>query len=145
MGTRNIGQFDTPFQGIFIKSSYYILGKLIDIDVGYLKLGFACFYLVRCERLNLWTVDQLRRLKPLSAGTVEENLVSVRFPDGRELGGTRPMQTEVDSARFVAPPQDSLCHRKRAGLKFILIANRRVDVVPKIFHAVDLLKTSQHF
>ena len=100
---------------------------------------------VRCEWLNLLTIDQLCRLKPLSPGTIEEDLVTIRFPDGRELSGAWSVQTEVDSARLVAPPQDPLCHRKRACLELILIANRRVDVVPKIFHAFDLLKTSQHF
>jgi hypothetical protein len=84
-------------------------------------------------------------LKPFSPGTIEEDLVSIGFPDGRELGGARSVQAEVDPARPVVPPQNPFCHRKRACLELILIANRRVDVVPKIFHAVDLLQTSQHF
>jgi hypothetical protein len=100
---------------------------------------------VRCEWLNFRTIDQLGRLKPFSAGTIEKDLVPIRFPDGGELGGARSVQAEVDPARLVAPPQDPFRHWKRPRLELILIANRRVDVVPKIFHTVDLLKTSQHF
>jgi len=100
---------------------------------------------VRCEWLNFRTVDQLRRLKSFSPGTIKEDLVSIRFPDGRELSGARSMQTKVDPTRLISPPQNPFGHGKRARLKLMLIANRRVDVVPKIFHTADLLKTSQHF
>ena len=100
---------------------------------------------VRCDWMDPRTIDQLCRLEPLSPGTIEEDLVSVRFPDGRELSGARPVQAEIDPARLVTSPQNPFGHGKRTCLKLILIANCRVDVVPKIVHAVDLLKTSQHF
>jgi hypothetical protein len=94
---------------------------------------------VRCEWMDFRAIDQLCRLKLFSPGTIEEDLVSIRFPDGRELGGARPIQAEVDPAWLVPPPQNPFCHGKGACLELILIANGRVDVVPKIFHAVDLL------
>ena len=100
---------------------------------------------IRSIRLDLRAINQLGCLKSLSPRTVKKDLVAIRFPDGGELRGARSMQTEVDATWFIAPQQDSFGHRKRTGLELILIANRLIDVLSKIFHAADLLQTSQHF
>jgi hypothetical protein len=124
----------------FCDFSFAIAVRILALDRG--STGFSS---IRRERLDLRIIDQLGRLKPFSARAVEQNFVPVGFPYGGELGGAGTMQTEIDSTGFAGSPQDLFRQGERTAEQLILIANRRVDVLPKIFHAVDLLKTSQHF
>jgi hypothetical protein len=83
--------------------------------------------------------------EPFATRTVEQNLVTIGFPDGGELCGPRAMEAKVNPAGLTASQQSSFRHPICPFLELVVIANSFVDVFSKIVNAFNLLKTGQHY
>jgi len=68
----------------------------------------------------------------------------VRFPDGRELGRSGAVKTEINPAGLPASNKDSFRHGKCSHLKLVMFTKSQLDVFTQTIDIGKLMKTSQH-
>jgi hypothetical protein len=90
-------------------------------------------------------VDELRLEDALATGAVEQDRVTVGFPDGGQLHAPGAMQAKKDAAGLSTANQDSFGDLKGINLEFILLTYCAVDIVSKVFQVVNLERLSRHW
>jgi len=95
-------------------------------------------------RLERWGERQLRSMEALAGRIVEQNRISLGFPDGRYLERARPVEAEKDSARSAAAHQEALGDAESAQFKLIVLAQDSTDIFSQVFQVLQPLRILRH-
>ena len=71
-------------------------------------------------------------MKPLTRAIVEQDRMTNRIPDCRELHASRPAHREMKAARLAAFFQKAFVEPERTEQKVLSFANHLLDVMPKL-------------
>jgi len=89
-------------------------------------------------------VNELSLANPLSRRVVEQDRISIGFPNRRQFDAARAVEAKEYAARPFAANQDSFRYLKRSRLKFMLIAKGLMDKSAQVIQVVKLEGLFQH-